>query len=137
MGRGDGGRNSAKGKALFSRQPSSSNSTVVREGGKAEISRPLVVGYAVREENGYFDHHLVTKIGYCDYFPFNILPRHKEDLSHYDNYRIWGLFCPGTKVVTISVFYLYRAEKKSLYMVARYFFLALFSFSAWPCLAVA
>ena len=27
--------------------------------------------------------------------------------------------------------YLYRAEKKTLYVVARYFFLALLSFSAW------
>ena len=30
---------------------------------------------------------------------------------------------------------LYRAEKKGWYMVARYFFLVLLSFSAWPCLA--
>ena len=39
----------------------------------------------------------------------------------------------------ISVFSwnLYRAEKKGWYVVARYFFLALLSFSAWPCLAVA
>ena len=32
---------------------------------------------------------------------------------------------------------MYRAEKKGWYVVARYFFLALLSFSAWPCLAVA
>ena len=32
---------------------------------------------------------------------------------------------------------IYRAEKKSWYMVARYFFLALLSFSVWPCPAVA
>ena len=31
----------------------------------------------------------------------------------------------------------YRAEKKGWYMVARYLFLALLSFSTWPCLAVA
>ena len=31
----------------------------------------------------------------------------------------------------------YRAEKKGWYVVARYFFLPLLSFSAWPCLAVA
>ena len=32
---------------------------------------------------------------------------------------------------------MYRAEKKGLYAVARYFFLALLSLSALPCLAVA
>ena len=32
---------------------------------------------------------------------------------------------------------LYRAEKKSWYVVARNFFLPLLNFSAWPCLAVA
>ena len=31
----------------------------------------------------------------------------------------------------------YRADKKGWYVVARYFILALLSFSAWPCLAVA
>ena len=34
-------------------------------------------------------------------------------------------------------FLVYKAEKKSWYVVARFFFLALLSFSAWPCLAVA
>ena len=32
---------------------------------------------------------------------------------------------------------IYIAEKNGLYVVARYFFLALLNFSAWPCLAVA
>ena len=32
---------------------------------------------------------------------------------------------------------IYRAEKKGWYVVARYFFLALLSFSAWPCLGPA
>ena len=31
----------------------------------------------------------------------------------------------------------YRESLKGLYVVASYFFLALLSFSAWPCLAVA
>ena len=31
----------------------------------------------------------------------------------------------------------YRAEKKGLNVIAKYFFLALLSFSAWHCLAVA
>ena len=55
-----------------------------------------------------------------------------------------GYFHPKIKWVNelrkyISVSSTYRAEKKSLYMVARYFLLllALLSFSAWPCLAVA
>ena len=34
-------------------------------------------------------------------------------------------------------FELYRAEKKSWYMVARNFFLLLLNFSAWPCLGAA
>ena len=32
---------------------------------------------------------------------------------------------------------MYRAEKKSWYVVARNFFLLLLNFSAWPCLAAA
>ena len=39
--------------------------------------------------------------------------------------------------ISILFHYLYRAEKNGWYVVARYFFLALLSFSAWPCLAVA
>ena len=39
----------------------------------------------------------------------------------------WVFFCASI---------LYRAEKKRWYVVARYFFLALRSFSVWPCLAV-
>ena len=33
--------------------------------------------------------------------------------------------------------YTYRDRLKGLYMVARYFFLLMLNFSAWPCLAVA
>ena len=48
----------------------------------------------------------------------------------------------GHIVVPIGVLHneniqMYRAEKKSWYVVARNFFLLLLNFSAWPCLAVA
>ena len=35
------------------------------------------------------------------------------------------------------VHHIYRAEKKSWYVVARNFFLLLLNFSAWPCLCAA
>ena len=44
---------------------------------QSESESPIITIGTV--ENGYCDYHLVTKVGYCDYF------------------------CPGPKVVTISV----------------------------------
>ena len=41
------------------------------------------------------------------------------------------------KLSIVLIAHVYRAEKKGWYVVARYFFLFLLSFSAWPCLAVA
>ena len=37
--------------------------------------------------------------------PFKFMPGHKEGLFPCDKNRILWLFCPGTKAVTISVFY--------------------------------
>ena len=41
--------------------------------------------------------------------------------------------CPATVRTDV----MYRAEKKSWYVVARNFFLLLLNFSAWPCLGAA
>ena len=45
----------------------------------------------------------------------------------------------GVKLRSIELahIYIYRAEKKSWYVVARSFFLLLLNFSAWPCLGAA
>ena len=40
-------------------------------------------------------------------------------------------------IVTLGWIIIYRAEKKSWYVVARNFFLLLLNFSAWPCLGAA
>ena len=50
-----------------------------------------------------------------------------------------GRMLAATQIHTdrYTVTTMYRDEKNGWYMVARYFFLALLSFSAWPCLAVA
>ena len=107
------------------------------------VKRPAAAAVAVAPYPDVVVELLVTKGGPTDVFvvePPALGLAHMAHVREFclaffrgfrNNWRETGRFERSLLLCT------YRDRLKGLYMVARYFFLLMLNFSAWPCLAVA